>query len=167
MCNLFKHLNHMFMFICLKLLFCPSILAHMDLISSTCLLWTCAHAHIKVVSPMWCAKHLITKTGRNGPMAHFPLTKHCHFRPTPRLFSQHGLNGRTTSLLHFIFLLCPISYVNDMWDPTGLLKPRVRGDIQRLHHRDCFPDPYPIWIGPFGVYKIAPSHLISSIAPEH
>jgi hypothetical protein len=59
------------MLICPKLHFWPSILAHMDLISSTCLLWTCAHAHIKVVSPMWCVEHLITKIGRNDPMTHF------------------------------------------------------------------------------------------------
>jgi hypothetical protein len=31
------------------------------------------HPHIKVVSPMWCVEHLITKIGRNGPMTHFPF----------------------------------------------------------------------------------------------
>jgi hypothetical protein len=34
---------------------------------------TCSHAHIKVASPMWCVEHLITKTGRNGPMTYFPF----------------------------------------------------------------------------------------------
>jgi hypothetical protein len=47
------------------------------LISSTCLLWTCAHTHMKIVSSRWCVEHLITKTGRNDPMAHFPFNPHC------------------------------------------------------------------------------------------
>jgi hypothetical protein len=69
MCNIFKHLNLMFLLICPKLHFWPSILAHLDLISSTCLLRTCTHAHTKVVSLMWYVENLITKTDRNGPMA--------------------------------------------------------------------------------------------------
>jgi hypothetical protein len=57
-----------------KLHFWPFILAHLGLISSTCLLWTCAHTHIKIVSSRWCIEHLITKIGINGPMAHFLFT---------------------------------------------------------------------------------------------
>jgi hypothetical protein len=63
----------MFELICLKLHFWPSILAHLDLISSTCLLWNYAHTHMKIVSSTWCVENLITKTGRNGSMAHFPF----------------------------------------------------------------------------------------------
>jgi hypothetical protein len=73
MCNLFKQLNIVFMLVCPKLHFWPLISAHMDLISSICLLCTCTHCHIKVVSPIWCLEHLITKTGKNGPIAHFPF----------------------------------------------------------------------------------------------
>jgi hypothetical protein len=74
MFNLFKHLNLMFMLSCPKLHFWLSILVHLDLISSTCLLWACAHTHLKIVSSRWCVEHLITKAGRNDPMAHFPFT---------------------------------------------------------------------------------------------
>jgi hypothetical protein len=35
---------------------------------------TCAHAHIRIVSLMWCVGYLIIKIGRNGPIAHFPFT---------------------------------------------------------------------------------------------
>ena len=71
--QLIQILNLMFMLFCPMLHFWPSKLAHMDLISSICLLCTCTHCHIKVVSPIWCIEHLITKTGRNDPVAHFPF----------------------------------------------------------------------------------------------
>jgi hypothetical protein len=49
-----------------KLHFWLSSLAHLDFISLTCLLWTYAHTHMKIVSLRWCVQHLITKTGING-----------------------------------------------------------------------------------------------------
>jgi hypothetical protein len=49
---------------------------HLDLLPSNfAFARTCAHAHIKVVSTMWCVEHLIAKIGRNGPMTHFPFTR--------------------------------------------------------------------------------------------
>jgi hypothetical protein len=66
MCNLFKHSNLLFILFYPKLHFWLSSLAHLDFISSTCLLWTCVHTHTKIVSSRWCIEHLITKIGRNG-----------------------------------------------------------------------------------------------------
>jgi O-antigen ligase len=73
MCNLFKYLN---------LMFC-SFTQNFSFGLHFLLIWTCflqlafartyAHVCIEVVSSMWCVKHLITKTGRNGPMPHFPF----------------------------------------------------------------------------------------------
>jgi fructose 1,6-bisphosphatase len=57
--------------VCSKLQFYPSNSAHMDLVPLICLCYTCAHAHIKRVSSKLCVGYLITKTSRNGPMAHF------------------------------------------------------------------------------------------------
>jgi hypothetical protein len=72
------------MLVCSKLHFWPFNSAHMDLLLSA-FARPCAHAHIKVVSPMLCVEHLITKTTRNGPMVHFPLRR-------TRPFTQRILN---------------------------------------------------------------------------
>jgi hypothetical protein len=53
-----------------KVALLASRFAHLDLVQFAFTL-SYAHTHIKVVSPMWCVGHLITKTGRNGPMTHF------------------------------------------------------------------------------------------------
>jgi hypothetical protein len=72
------------MLVCPKFHFWPFKLAHMDLISSLCLLCTYTHSNIKVVSPMWCIEQLIAKIGRNGPMAHFPFNL-----PMPTTIEAH------------------------------------------------------------------------------
>jgi hypothetical protein len=49
------------------------VCALLDLVSSICCLYICAHALIKIVSSKWCVGQLIAKTTRNGPRAHFPF----------------------------------------------------------------------------------------------
>ena len=72
-CNLSKHLNHVSMLVLNMLHFWPSNSPHLDLITSICFLYTCAYTHRRHVSSKWCVGHLITKTLRNVPRAHFPF----------------------------------------------------------------------------------------------
>jgi hypothetical protein len=48
------------------------------------------HTHVKVVSPIWCWTLNHIKTCRNGPMAHFPFTKH-YIMSFYNLSRFHGL----------------------------------------------------------------------------